>query len=179
MRCLMLIYGILIGLSPAGCKSVETPTSAGSPGMTGTTGVLPPERLTHWNPAIPGGIPARTTVCATISASTLGNGLSDATPSIQAAIDGCPDGQVVQLSAGDFRVDGDYPITINKGVVPRAAGPSATKLKKISTTANPLIVIGERWPAEAVSAKLAANAEKSASSVQLTSTNDVSQGQPP
>jgi hypothetical protein len=177
MRCLMLIYGILIGLSPAGCKSVETPTSAGSPGTTGTTGVLPPERGTLWNPGIPGGIPARTTVCATINASTYGNGLSDATPGIQAAIDACPDGQVVQLSAGDFSVDGSYPITINKGIVLRGAGPSATKLKKTTTTANPLIVIGERWPAETVSVNLAAKAAKGATSAQLASTSRFSAGQ--
>src|SRR6185295_2548363 len=31
--------------------------------------VIPPERLTNWNPGIPGGIPSYTTVCATVNAS--------------------------------------------------------------------------------------------------------------
>ena len=54
--------------------------------MSGS-GVLPAERLTTWNPGIPGGIPARTTVCATINASTYGDGTQDASAGIQAAID--------------------------------------------------------------------------------------------
>ena len=63
---------------------------------------IAPDRRTTWNPGIPGGIPVRTTVCATLEASAYGNGLADATPGIQAAIDACPEGQVVRLSAGRF-----------------------------------------------------------------------------
>ena len=54
--------------------------------------IMPTERRTTWNPGIPGGIPARTTVCATVNASTYGNGTVDATAGIQAAINACPDG---------------------------------------------------------------------------------------
>src|SRR5713101_6543696 len=71
-----------------------------------TADILPPERRTTWNPGIPGGIPTRTTVCATINASTYGNGSSDATAGIQSALDACPAGQVVQLSAGNFKITG-------------------------------------------------------------------------
>ncbi|HEV7500233.1 MAG TPA: hypothetical protein VGQ33_09535, partial [Vicinamibacteria bacterium] len=46
--------------------------------------VMPPERRTVWSPGIPGGIPVRTTVCATVNASTFGNGTLDATAGIQA-----------------------------------------------------------------------------------------------
>ena len=80
--------------------------------------IIPDDRMTVWNPGIPGGIPARTTVCATVSASTYGNGSLDATAGIQAAIDACPVGQVVLLSAGTFRISSG-PIRINKGVVLR------------------------------------------------------------
>ena len=45
--------------------------------------IVPPDRATTWNPGIPGGIPARTTVCATVAAG--GN--------IQAAINACPAGR--------------------------------------------------------------------------------------
>lgn len=50
-----------------------------------------------------GGIPARTTQCgATLS--PLGGGMDD-TPQIQAAINACPTGQVVQLGSGVFVID--------------------------------------------------------------------------
>src|SRR5262245_60904858 len=61
--------------------------------------VLPAGRTTLWNPGIPGGVPTRTTVCATVNASTYGSGAQDASAGIQAAINGCPAGQVVLLSA--------------------------------------------------------------------------------
>jgi hypothetical protein len=138
--------------------------------------ILPPGRRTAWNPGIPGGIPARTTVCATVNASTYGNGTLDATAGIQAAIDACPVGQVVRLSAGNFLVNADL-IHIGKGIVLRGAGPSATRLLKTSTAANPVILIGERWLEEAASVNLTANAAKGATSVQVASTAGFSVGQ--
>ena len=66
-----------------------------------------------------GGIPNRTTVCAT--ASPLGNAQDD-THNIQDAINNCPSGQVVQLGVGVFTVgDGKY-VLINKGITLRGAG---------------------------------------------------------
>lgn len=141
----------------------------------GAAAIVPPGRLTAWNPGIPGGIPTRTTVCVTVDASTYGNGTSDATAGIQAAIDACPVGQVVRLSAGDFRVDG--PIAINKGIVLRGAGPEATKLRKTSTNGDPLIVVGRRWLEEAASENLTADAPKGSTSVQVSSAAGFSVGQ--
>ncbi len=146
-------------------------------GVAAQADVLPAGRRTTWNPGIPGGIPARTTICATVNASTYGNGTFDATQGIQTAIDACPVGQVVRLSAGDFLVNGPDPITINKGVVLRGAGPGATKLKKTSSSQNPLILIGERWPVEAASVNLAVNAAKGATSVQVASAAGFAAGQ--
>jgi hypothetical protein len=139
--------------------------------------VLPPARRTTWNPGIPGGIPARTTVCATVDAATYLNGTLDATAGIQAAINACPAGQVVRLTAGNFLVNGEHPITIDKGVVLRGAGPAATKLRRLNTAASPLILVGRRWLEEAASANLTANAAKGATSVQVTSTAGFSVGQ--
>ncbi|NTV37705.1 MAG: hypothetical protein HGA82_00670 [Anaerolineales bacterium] len=51
---------------------------------------------------IPGGIPERTSICATIDSATYGNGSTDATSAIQAALDSCPDGQVVYLPEGIY-----------------------------------------------------------------------------
>src|ERR1700680_1131744 len=58
--------------------------------ITLNVGIIHAERNFAWNPGMTstGGIPNRTTVCATLSPSA----------NIQAALDGCPTGQVVQLS---------------------------------------------------------------------------------
>ncbi|HWW94336.1 MAG TPA: hypothetical protein VN375_13290, partial [Vicinamibacteria bacterium] len=77
--------------------------------------ILPADRLTTWNPGVPGGVPTRTTVCATLNASTYANGLLDATAGIQAALDACPVGQVVSLSAGNFLITSA--LHLNSGIV--------------------------------------------------------------
>src|SRR5215813_9286793 len=76
--------------------------------------ILPADRTTVWHPGVPGGVPDRTTLCAVVNASTYGNGASDASSGIQAAVNVCPVGQVVQLSAGTFTVN-NY-ILISKGI---------------------------------------------------------------
>ncbi|HLB36048.1 MAG TPA: hypothetical protein VJL31_05735 [Gemmatimonadales bacterium] len=180
----VVIRGLLVNLSlsPVGCQGDGTGDTVDTPGTTpGTTApgsdIVPPERRTTWNPGIPGGIPSRTTVCRTVSAATFGNGTSDATAGIQAAIDACPIGEVVQLSAGDFLVNGEFPITINRGIVLRGAGPTATKLRKTADNEIPVVVIGQRWLEEAASANLTASAPKGASSVQVASSSGFGAGQ--
>jgi len=135
---------VLAGLSQPGCKGsrvaatsgdATAPAAASRPAVA-VADVMPPERRTTWNPGIPGGIPARTTVCATVSAAAYGNGVMDATAGIQAAIDACPPDEVVRLSAGEFAVNGTDPIRINKGIVLRGAGASQTRLTKTTTTAE-------------------------------------------
>jgi len=176
---------VLAGLSQPGCKGsrvaatsgdATAPAAASRPAVA-VADVMPPERRTTWNPGIPGGIPARTTVCATVSAAAYGNGVMDATAGIQAAIDACPPDEVVRLSAGEFAVNGTDPIRIKKGIVLRGAGASQTRLTKTTTTANPLILIGERWLQEAGSVDLTADAPKGATSVQVKSTAGFSVGQ--
>ena len=67
-----------------------------------------------------GGIPNRTTVCATVN--PLGGGQDDFTD-IQNAINKCPAGQVVQLGAGAFTVHlADLPIQVSTGIVLRGTG---------------------------------------------------------
>lgn len=118
-------------------------TSAGGGDTGGDTGsggspvippdLLDPDRITTWNPGIltdqqlglplgADGLPTRTTVCATLSAGQ----------DIQAAIDACPEGQVVELGPGTFTVSST--IALDKGVVLRGAGsegaPSGTTIVK-------------------------------------------------
>src|SRR3984885_1627803 len=70
-----------------------------------------------------GGIPNRTTVCARVS--PLGEG-NDDTANIQKAIEACPLGQVVFLTAGAFTVDEGHFVLLDKGVSLRGAGPGVT-----------------------------------------------------
>src|SRR5712671_2775438 len=85
-------------LAASGCHGA--PSSPAEPPSASGVYSLPADRLTSWNPGIPGGIPARNTVCATVDASAYGNGALNAT----AAIGACPEGQVVSLSAGTFAI---------------------------------------------------------------------------
>jgi hypothetical protein len=102
-------------------------------GGGGGSNLVPADRRTAWNPGIladgqlglplgADGIPQRTTICATLSPGA----------DIQAAINACPAGQVVQLNAGTFSVSST--ITLTKGVVLRGAGyqgaPTGTTIAK-------------------------------------------------
>src|SRR6266699_1849654 len=72
-----------------------------------------------------GGIPSRTTICATVS--PRGSGQDD-TATINNAINACPVGQVVSLAAGTFTIaTGNY-VLLNKGVTLRGAGAGSTIL---------------------------------------------------
>ena len=91
-------------------------------------GILPADRdaSANWRMAgmlSVGGIPNRTTVCASIS--PLGESQDD-TANIQKAIQACPLGQVVLLAAGMFTVGDGHYILLNRGVTLRGAGPGDT-----------------------------------------------------
>jgi hypothetical protein len=113
---------------------------------------LPADRATAWNPGMMGvgGIPVRSTVCATL---TPRGGALDDTAQIQAAINACPAGRVVQLAAGTFIINSGNFLLINKGITLRGAGPGETTLAKtngakpypqnaVSVRPSPLIVVG-------------------------------------
>jgi hypothetical protein len=89
-------------------------------------GILDPTRAIDWSQAgVVGGIPTRTTVCA-----TLNPGATAA--QINAAIAACPDGQVVSLTAGSYAISDDG-IVMKSGVTLRGAGADKTLLT-FSTT---------------------------------------------
>jgi len=130
-------------------------------GKVSAQSIIPSDRMTVWNPGLNsvGGIPNRTTICATVNASTYGNGAQDATAGIQAAINACPVGQVVQLSAGDFKVT-SY-LSINKGITLRGQGPALTKLKMpVGTNSNLITIAPQQWPGLLQPTNLALNGVK-------------------
>src|SRR5215813_937201 len=66
--------------------------------------IIPSNRTTTWVPGLmsAGGIPSRTVIFKTLSPSG-----GDDTAAIQAALNGCPANQVVQLTAGTFNINGN------------------------------------------------------------------------
>src|SRR5262245_7333651 len=91
--------------------------------------ILPVDRATAWNPGMMGvgGIPVRSTVCSALT--PRGRALDDTAQS-QDAINACPAGQVVQLTAGTFIINSGNFLLINKGISLRGAGPGRTTLTK-------------------------------------------------
>jgi hypothetical protein len=171
--------------------SVADPSkSATATVLVSASNLLPAERRTLWKPGVSGGIRNRTTVCQTVDASTYGNGASDATAGIQAAINACPAGQVVQLSAGTFTIGltGGY-VLVNKGITLRGAGPGQTTLQKTNGATPgsyrpgpypaPVIIVGAaRWDnGRGSSTNLTADAVKGAYSVSVSSAAAFSAGQ--
>jgi hypothetical protein len=101
------------------------PPPSPPPANDPTAGVLPSydDAFANWRNAglaSVGGIPSRTTVCATVN--PLGGGQDDFT-NIQNAINNCAAGSVVQLGAGAFTVHiADLPIHIATGITLRGTG---------------------------------------------------------
>jgi hypothetical protein len=78
---------------------------------------------------VPGGIPARTTLCATIDAATYGTGAVDASAALLAAINACPEEQVVFIPAGTYRLDNAVDRITASKVTIRGAGQGQTILQ--------------------------------------------------
>src|SRR5215831_154896 len=89
--------------------------------------LIPADRNFAWNPGMTskGGIPARATVCATLQA---GNGVADDSARVQATLNNCAPGQVVQLAAGTFVIN-RY-LMMSAGITLRGAGAGVTTLHK-------------------------------------------------
>ena len=127
-----LALGLLLALASvaayAATFSIPPFALNGIAGDDPTSGVLPSydDAYANWKNAglqSVGGIPSRTTVCATVN--PLGGGQDDFT-NIQNAINKCPAGQVVQLGAGAFTVKtADMPIQISTGITLRGTGACA------------------------------------------------------
>jgi hypothetical protein len=161
--------------SPAAPATEARPAAKGAPGP-----LIPAERLTTWRPGVQGGVPTRATVCARVAASAFADGRSDASAGIQSALDRCPEGQVVELSAGTFRIDERY-VLLSKGVTLRGAGPGRTILRRTNgavpgsyqpQVADPVVIVGpSRWPRpdDTTSRALAADGVQGSDAVTLAS----------
>ena len=96
-------------------------------GMAGTPAanaqsVIDPSRRIDWSQAgIPGGIPNRQTICATLSPGATAS-------QINSAIAACPANQVVFLNAGTYNLSSGLNIQNKSNITLRGAGPDRTLL---------------------------------------------------
>ena len=68
--------------------------------------IIPADRRINWEPGVPGGIPNRTTIFATVTQAPYNannSGAADAATAIQNAINACPSNQVVFIPAATQR----------------------------------------------------------------------------
>jgi hypothetical protein len=103
------------------------------PPLAAAADPIPPERRIDWSGAgVPGGIPERTNVCATIDAATYGTGAVDAAPAILQAISGCPTSAdapaVLEIPAGDYLIGSTIDLGQKSYLTIRGAGAAATRL---------------------------------------------------
>lgn len=84
------------------------------------SGIIDPSRAIDWTKAgVTGGIPNRTTICATLSSSATAS-------QINSAISSCPAGQVVKLNPGNYTVNGG--LRMRNNVTLRGSGANSTTL---------------------------------------------------
>lgn len=139
------------------------------------SGILGPTRAIDWSQAgIPGGIPSVTTICSTIQASTYGNGASDATSGIQAALNSCPANQVVSLSAGTFLINSSLVIPTN--VVLRGAGAASTILNLRGSSTGAINFGAEHYPSASTSNTITGGATQGSTSITVSGSG-ISTGQ--
>ncbi|MCW5954370.1 MAG: hypothetical protein KIT69_19130, partial [Propionibacteriaceae bacterium] len=175
----VLGLAVVFALLVAGCTpSPGEPSHASDPVVasqdSSVNGVIPADRRTTWNPGVTyagGGIPSRDEFCATLSPS--GN---DDTNAIRQAIENCPDGQTVQLTAGTFQISAPGIEIRRSKVTLRGAGPGepgsgegGTRLADADgDPSNAILYIGNNPSNIASSTRLAADALKGSTGVVLT-----------
>jgi len=135
--------------SDAGNGDAPPGDDGGQPGDDGGVEpgvIIPEDRRVVWtgNVGIPGGIPARNTVCATVDAATYGDGVTDATAAIQDALDNCPDDQVVLLPAGTYRVTAAIQVRSHK--VLRGEGMDTTTISYEGPIGGRSAIALSGWP---------------------------------
>lgn len=153
------LNSVLLGLAVSAVAAVPLASQAQ---------VIPAERVIDWSQSgIPGGIPNRSTVCASISA-----GASQST--IQAALNACPANQVVKLAAGTYSISGG--LTVPSNVVLRGAGPQQTVLSATGSGAGFIRFGNGTTPAISNSTAISAGATAGSKSLTLSSASGVAVG---
>jgi hypothetical protein len=163
-------------------------SGGGGSGSVSIGSLLPPDSnaSANWQMAgmlSVGGIPNRTTVCATLSPSG-----GDDSANINNAIAACPSGQVVLLNPGTFTVaEGNF-VLINNSITLRGSGPGTTILTRTGgatlgtyipgVNPSPMIILGpQAYNNGETATALTADADQGAASVEVTNASGFSVGQ--
>ena len=140
-------------------------------GAESGSGLIPDDRRVDWQPGLPGGIPDLDTVCADATEApygAVGDGVADDRAAIQAALDACPYGQVVELPAGTYRVtDG---LAVPSGVVLRGEGPEQTSIVGDGTPSKAIIQAGSWDEADSPEAAVVGGHGRGSTELTLSST---------
>jgi hypothetical protein len=126
--------------------------------------IIPDDRLAPWqgNVGVPGGIPSRTTVCATLTPSG-----GDDAPAILSAVNSCPANQVVVLAAGTFKIASGMTFTKSNYTL-RGAGQGKTILN-VATNAVPIFARGiQPWPPPKTGPSITAGATKGSNTITVS-----------
>jgi hypothetical protein len=110
--------------------------------------IIPTDRLYDWesNVGVPGGIPNRTTIGAIVDSVIYGAGNVDASSAIETAIDLCPEGQVVYIPSGTYRLDNRIYRAYAHNITIRGAGIGITILKAGASVSQMLLLGTADWP---------------------------------
>jgi hypothetical protein len=141
--------------------------------------IIPAERRMDWIPGVsvgvPGGIPQRTVIGATVDAATYGTGDVDASGAISAAIDACPAGEVVFIPAGTYRIDKRVYRPYASNITVRGAGMGKTVLKA-TMNAQVLLFGTSDWPRPTAGVAITGGATKGSEVLTVADTSTVAVG---
>jgi len=117
--------------NPSSC-SLGSFTFPAGPTYKTKTGTATLSRTIPWTPGIAGGVPARTKVCATLSATGKGDDAQ-----INAALASCADNEVVKLNAGTYNIKNAIVWSKSNVVLRGSAGPGVAAAKQTRLIADP------------------------------------------
>jgi hypothetical protein len=136
------------------------------------SGIIDPSRAIDWSsPGVAGGIPSRSTVCASLSS---GSTVSQ----INSALANCPSGQVVLLGPGVYNTSGGT-ITIPSNVTLRGSGPSGSKMTQINLTGSGAAAVrfgNGSEPSSGNHTAITAGGTKGSTSITVSSTSGITAG---
>jgi hypothetical protein len=137
--------------------------------------IIPPDRLYNWesNVGVPGGIPDRTIIGATVDSVVYGNGNVDASSAIADAIDQCPEGQVVYIPSGTYRLDERVYRAYADNITIRGAGMGNTILKAGSNISQMLLLGTADWPRPTSGIAITSGATAGSTVVTVSNTSSI------
>ena len=137
--------------------------------------IIPTDLLYDWesNVGVPGGIPNRTTIGAIVDSVVYGNGTVDASSAIGEAIDLCPEGQVVYIPSGTYRLDNRVYRAYARNITIRGAGLGNTILIAGNSISQMLLLGTADWPRPTSGIAITSGATAGSTVVTVSNTSSI------